>query len=156
MSRIKNENLFASSDKEPSTAKLKSVRLYEDKPDPFCPFKYFIELIYEVENQYGVYEMIVPKMNPCIPLDCLPYITEEFSVDGRYRPGTIELDNLVTMPILGKNVSVKGLDGETVTANDATVVYRTVREKAVEMTIEELEKKLGHKIKLVSGKEKQK
>ena len=114
---------------------------------------YFLEIIYEAENEHGVYEIIYPKVELCLPNNRLPMTESE------YRSFSVNIPEFsvikwasVEMPLRFGSGEVKGVDGTTIQYKNANQIIRTVKEKPVDMTLEEIEKKLGYKVKIVSEK----
>lgn len=110
----------------------------------------YLKLVYEYEDDHGVYELIIPKIDLEIHTDCLPTINHD--------PYTGYMDILNyyinrysdTFILLRDDVEVKK-NGVTLTCEKAAYVVNTLKEKPQEMTIADIEKKLGYKVKLVSG-----
>lgn len=88
---------------------------------------YYLSAIYEFENEAGVHRAIFP-----IELLNSPVISRE---DWRC-PGKIDLGF-----------------GELPLEGDPGYTIKTIREKVHDVTIEEIEKKLGYKIRIVKEKE---
>lgn len=113
----------------------------------------YLKLVYEYEDEHGVYELIIPKLDLEIRTDYLPNIHHDFHVG----PMAI-LDYYInrdsdTFYLLRDDVAVRK-NGVTLIEKKAAYVINTLKEKPQEMTIAEIEKKLGYKIKLVSEESK--
>lgn len=110
----------------------------------------YLKLVYEYEDDHGVYELIIPKIDLEIRTDLLPTIENNYPWTG---PITLELYKIRLgsniFDLLLSDVAVKK-NGETLTCEKAAYVVNTLKEKRKEMTIAEIEKKLGYKVKLVS------
>lgn len=110
----------------------------------------YLKLVYEYEDDRGIYELIIPKIDLEIRTDLLPTIKNDDPWTG---PITLELYKIRLgsniFDLLLSDVDVKK-NGETLTCEKAAYVVNTLKEKRKEMTIAEIEKKLGYKVKLVS------
>lgn len=109
----------------------------------------FLKLIYEYEDDHGVYELIIPKIDLNIFTNFLPAIEPDFWT------GPMDLKNYRIklgfnfFDLLRSDVEVKK-NGDTIICENAFYVTNTLKEKHKEMTIADIEKKLGYKVKLVS------
>lgn len=110
----------------------------------------YLKLVYEYEDDHGVYELIIPKIDLDICTDFLPAIKN-------YEPWTgpmvidyykIRLGSNI-FDLLRGDVEIKK-NGETLTCEKAAYIVNILKEKPKEMTLAEIEKKLGYKVKLVS------
>lgn len=135
--------------------KLKSVRVYSEDTKMFgrTTTNHYLELIYEAENKYGVYEIIYPKVDLCLPNNNVPYVEKAYSAISinPTEPPLLKWSH-VKLPLREANGTIKGRDGKEIEYHDVYQVIRTVKEKPVDMTLEEIEKKLGYKVKIVSEK----
>lgn len=124
------------------------------KGDDNNPF--YLQIIYQVESLAGFFEVVFPKIAVSTSIYRLPEVFEAEDVAKYYDP-TIYNSNLKPL-FLEQRLFVK-LD------DDSDVIYplipderehlyyiKCLREKEKEMTLSEIEKRLGHKIKLVSKK----
>lgn len=115
----------------------------------------YLKLVYEYEDEHGVYELIIPKLDLKIRTDCLPTINH----NHKYFSGPLDIFNYYIdrysdrFLLLRDDVAVRK-NGVTLTAENAAYVINTLKEKSKEMTITEIEKKLGYKVKLVSEESK--
>lgn len=116
--------------------------------------KLLLELVYRIWYADGSIERFhIPKIELPLRIDCVPDICNDSSAysDEWYIPTK---EDLPILPIGDMVYTVEGATGEVIDATDTTV-YVSVREKEadpVEMTIEQIEKKLGMKIKIVGEK----
>lgn len=134
---------------------LKSVRVYKDKTYN-SNHEFFLELTYEVENDKGVYEYIVPKVDLCINKSYFPRLEINSNLYPFHEAKDyIQFDDDVTMPLMKKTITIKDLKGNDVECKNTYYVVRTIKEKTHKMTLSEIEKKLGYKIELVSEKGKE-
>lgn len=110
----------------------------------------YLKLVYEYEDERGVHELIIPKIDLEIRTDCLPTISHD------YYAGPMDILNYYinrgsdTFILLRDDVVVRK-NGVRLACENAAYVINTLKEKPKEMTIAEIEKKLGYKVKLVSG-----
>ena len=108
---------------------------------------WYIELLYEYEDEFGVHRRYYPKVE--FPFFCGKLPPEEFSSDrfGRYE---------LTIGLFATEVAVfRGNFWNPVTdqrMEDVCVIDNLVKPAAPahEMTIEEIEKELGYKVKIVN------
>ena len=119
---------------------LKKVELWRDEDTG----QYFFRLEYLCEDDAEVYRLIFPKVETGIPL-MQPYIAYDYSMSFGINIGKI---------------AFRLCDGEDHIAypdKNGNWLYREiVSVKTHEMTMEEIEKKLGYKIKIISKKEEKK
>ena len=114
-------------------SKLKDLELFWD-PDRK---EYYLKAKYEVEDDYRITEHIFPHI-------VFP-ITDEFVAEGS---DVIHCGYGAMRRRSGK-VYIPGTDGKTI---ESSHIIRIIEEKPQEMTVEEIEKKLGYKIKIVGDK----
>lgn len=121
---------------------LKRIQLRKSKDDICCP--YYLDVIYEAENEKGVYELHIPHIEIPLQIDRIP---------------TIHVEN---NGFMSDTCCIEWLDSRMHTRMDNTkhdvkgfYSLKTLKEKRQEMTLEEVEKKLGYKIKLVTKKEEE-
>lgn len=105
---------------------LKDLQLY--KSDTYD--QYYLSAIYTEENEHGVYEVTIPKI-------FLPINNHELIIDDR-SPQRLYID-------LGFGECRMCLDD-----NGNFYYKRVIEEKIHELTISDIEKKLGYKVKIVS------
>lgn len=123
---------------------LYSCELYTDDT------AFYLNLIYRYENDDGVYDLHIPKLrlNSVLLAYGLPHLRTA--------------NNECVMSIAAKDVVLEKYNvyshdssGKPVTYENVPFVIETVEEKKpVEMTLEEIEKKLGHKVSIVSKGDK--
>lgn len=112
----------------------------------------YLSLKYQYEEKDGTHVLHIPRVALNILTDRLPECTTESS------PYDIDPDCYILVPHhrfeLNKGpVVATNKFGEIVNIPRTNWVDCLIRENQIEMTIEEIEKKLGHKIKIV-GKSK--
>lgn len=109
----------------------------------------YLKLVYGYENDHGIYEIIIPKLDLEIRTDYIPDIISDYyigpmDISNCYIQRHSDKFNLLQDDI----IVVK--NGETIKCEKATYIHNTLEEKPTEMTIADIEKKLGYKVKLVS------
>lgn len=112
--------------------KLKSLELYEERYNG--EMHHFLKGVWEYETVTGRYELTIPKIDLGNSFYEVPEITCDF----------FDVVQLHHIPFRGTELPLLHDDREN-------VYY--IKELEKEMTLKEIEKKLGYKIKLVSGKE---
>lgn len=124
---------------------VKEARLYEENDN------FYLDVRYEIEDQHSIKEIHIPKVR--IPLEFANIENTWESVYG----GTAESTNLV---LPHKNLDCyRGTawflndDGEEIVRPGTPFAIKIIKEKKTDMTIEEIEAKLGYKIRIVNKKE---
>lgn len=121
-------------------SELKDIQFYEEDG------LYYLRLKYILEDDKFIKELEIPKVR--VPFN--PFSFPEFSSRVYDDFHHIELVNLHT-----SSGSLSLYPGETSKANHVYYTFKILKEKTTEMTVEEIEKKLGYKIKIVSNHEKE-
>lgn len=123
-------------------AKLVDATAYKDKNDTW-----YMELLYEYEDASGVHRRYYPKVE--FPFFCGKLPPEEFSSD---RFGRDELTiSLITDEVAAHRGNFwNPMNGQRM--HDVCVIDNLVKpaDPAHEMTVEEIEKELGYKIKIIN------
>lgn len=103
---------------------------------------WYLDMVYEYENEHGVYEIHIPHLNIPIYDDRMPVLELACGFNNECYAlfGGIKLPLTEAKTKHGKNGKYH-------------YTIKTLKEKRQEMTLEEIEKKLGYKIKIVSEKE---
>ena len=116
--------------------KLKSLELYEEEHNGFM--HHFLKGVWEYETDYGRYELEIPKIDLGSILFKVPNYNAD--VEFMYKPRYY-------IPLHKEEL-------ELIPDEKGNVAYTKELEKFErKMTLEEIEKKLGYKIHLVSRKE---
>lgn len=115
---------------------LKNVYAYKSKKDN----RWYLKLVYSYEDDRGLHEVTYPKVEFSFTESYLPII--DFKPDPHIE--TLEASRLFEDAVIDPR------DGKKYTS---TVVDILVKPKTHKMTIEEIEKKLGYKVAIVSNKE---
>ena len=120
--------------------KLVDALAYTDENDTW-----YMELQYEYEDESGVHRRYYPKVE--FPFFCGTLPTEEFSSDRFGR-------DKLTISLFTNEVTVfrgnfwNHHSGQLM--HDVCIVDNLIKPAVHEMTIEEIEKELGHKVKIVN------
>lgn len=112
-----------------------------------------MRLIYGYEDEKGKHEVVFPKVKFPVATDCLPI--PEFSDCGSYfgvfHSGSCHIAGLDEIPLYEDTWHGAVIRG----VKDAACSFDIVTDPAVqELTVEEIEKRLGYKVKIVSKEEK--
>ena len=99
-----------------------------------------LKLIYTCEKEDGVYRVAIPNVDTTIPVNAIPQIAlYDYPVTDAY----IYTDN-VCLPICDGSIP------EFDNINHVYFAEKLVSSKVREMTLEEIEEKLGYKVKIVN------
>lgn len=113
---------------------LKDIQLFEENG------QYYLKLKYIIENDHRVEELEIPKV-------CLRF-NKNFYPNLNYRRDAYKYQE--ECDLCTGFGSMKVLPGETSEANHVFYTVKLIEEKPVEMSVSEIEKKLGYKIKIVN------
>lgn len=111
----------------------------------------YLALVYSYEAEDGEHELYLPKVYLGVHKDRLPTIDVEHSIFNN-NPAVFANFGVHRFDLVKSGLIVPDKFGDTHLV-EAPYANCLVKEKKVEMTLEEIEKKLGHKIKIVSDKE---
>ena len=119
--------------------RLKHIEIFYEDNIPY------IKAVYELEDEEGIYEITINKIE--IPLSAyhIPDVITECI--GSPFCTTIISKPVITIPALNRLRVFPDGDGEVVTKE-------LITSKVHEMTLEEIEKKLGYSVKIISKGEK--
>ena len=124
--------------------RLEKLALHHDKKTN----KYYLSAVYYAEDDKGKYKIEIPNIKLNVRTDRLPNISE-FLVDHHYiAPPTYVQEIDLGFGSLRLGICQGGA------FKGSTYIMTTLEEKTQELTLEEIEKKLGYKIKIVSEKSK--
>lgn len=123
-------------------ARLKYCGAYTEK-DSECVF---LKLIYDYEDTEGLHRVIFPKVSTTFTTRYIPIIS---------RKETFDIEPILTFKQSGNeflilNAKVKEFDID----DDVYFADKLIKPNTKEMTIEDIEKELGYKVKIVNKKEK--
>ena len=125
--------------------KAKNVKLVDATAYQVENGTWYMELQYEYENESGVHRRYYPKVE--FPFFCGKLPPEEFSSDRFGR-------NELTISLFTDEVAVfRGNFSNPMTGQimrDVCVIDNLIKPAFREMTIEEIEKELGYKVKIVN------
>lgn len=134
--------------------KLKDIRLYPQISHDLNEdvIEYYLQLVYEVETDTEVKEIIIPKVDLGLNSNSLPGLEiNPFGV-GTINEACIHLRHGETLPLHRTSVTCTDKNGDTVETQNAAWVEIVKCETPKNMTVEEIEKKLGYKVEIVSEK----
>ena len=114
------------------TSKITNIELYNEKG------QYYLKVEYEVDNVYRLEKYTVPKIH--LPIaDCVTIIHEsDNTYMGMFERNAIDLG-------FGELNMLRDKSGRLCT-------MEVIKEYPQKMTLEEIEKKLGYKVEVVSNK----
>ena len=108
---------------------IKDLQLYKENN------RYYLSALVEHEDERGVYEISIPKIELPVERNC---IIDKTVTDRNYKPHTV----------VSINFGFGKLYVEPFDNNDNYCTINCVEEKVHKMTLAEIEKKLGYKIEL--------
>lgn len=124
---------------------VKEARLYEENDN------FYLDLRYEIEDADQIREVHIPKVR--IPLE---FANLEHTYESVYRG----MSETTTLSLPYKDLGCyRGTawflndDGEELVRPGTHFAIKIIKEKKTDMTIEEIEAKLGYKIRIVNKKE---
>lgn len=120
----------------------KSVELYEEKG------QYYLKLVYTTEDDREIKEITIPRIKLPVNDDILPNIDVHHDYDPLGYPLTPRAR--IKCGYGGDLQLEKGKVDDTI--GDVYYVVKVLEEKTHELTVAEIEKKLGYKVKIVSDK----
>lgn len=121
--------------------KLKSVKLIEEK-DSYGAQKFYLDVTYEyADSEENRHELNIPKIELSIMTDRLPLLNYSFYSDRSYL-----LEDAIDIGFGELNIL---RNSENIFATDRIVEYN-----CKEMTIEEIQEKLGYRIKIIDKRGK--
>lgn len=112
----------------------------------------YLKLVYKYEDDRGIHELIIPKLDLEIRTDHLPIINHDSCV-GPMDILNCYINRYTDVFRLFRDDVIVRKNGERHMCPNAAYVINTLKEKPKEMTIAEIEKKLRYKVKVVSEKE---
>ena len=125
--------------------KAESVKLVDATTYQVENGTWYMELQYEYEDESGVHRRYYPKVE--FPFFCGKLPPEEFSSD-RHGRGELTISLFTNEVAVFRGNFSNPMTGQIM--NDVCVIDNLIKPVFHEMTIEEIEKKLGYKIKIVN------
>ena len=113
---------------------LKAAKIYYENGTPY------MKLVYEYDDEKGVHEVTYPKVQFPFETDCPPNIT--------YEGFSFDVSLSIVMPY-DEAMLFKGSAGGF---DEVYLIDKIIKPKVHEMTLKEIEEKLGHPVKIVSEK----
>ena len=114
----------------------KSIEVFEEVHNGIK--SYLAKIVIEAENEHRKVEITIPRIDLLVNTSHIPTISHELLYGERFRDYTID--------IFGSTLPLR--------RDERGNVYyeKVIKEYPQKMTLAEVEKKLGHKIELVSDK----
>lgn len=114
----------------------KSIEVFEEVHNGIK--SYLAKVVIEAENEHQKVEITIPRIDLLVNTSRIPTISHELLYGERFRDYTID--------IFGSTLPLR--------RDERGNVYyeKVIKEYPQKMTLAEIEKKLGHKIELVSDK----
>jgi hypothetical protein len=120
---------------------LKDIQLFEENG------QYYLKLKYIIEDEYSVKEIEIPKVKLPFTKDTYPYINKTICP----RKNVWELPtNECVLEVNGIMFPMALAETSESCGCAAFFTEKVIKEKHKEMTLAEIEKKLGYKIKIVA------
>ena len=129
--------------------RLKDAAVYFENK---CPY---MKLVYEYEDEKGLHEIVYPKVE--FPFDTcnVPTVYDSYTQLCPSRDGChLYIINYTNEAQLFKGVAHIDIGGIVHTYDSVYYVDKIIKPKVHEMTVEEIEEKLGYPVKIVA-KEKE-
>lgn len=117
-------------------SKLKTAELWRDEEVN----DYFLKLVYELEDEAGIYELVIPKIAIDIPM-------QNISIEN----GTTHADKMTAIT----RFNDKSCHFIFPDKDGCTHYTRIIKEKVHNMTLEEIENLLGYKINIINKEDDQ-
>lgn len=130
-----------------TTHKVKNVELIKEDGN------YYLDITYELENDSRVEELHIPRAKIPFCGDAFPEIKSEDKFGDPFE----YLGRHISVPVIEKVTLNTGSCNDLALKRDKDgyrYTIKTIKEKTQEMTLAEIEKKLGHKIKIISEDKK--
>lgn len=128
--------------KNKKTHKLTNIELIEDNG------QYYLSVEYLIEDENRIEKLTIPRIEIPFNSKFMPDITRDFDAIPFNTCGVVlPVSRCFIQTGYRSKLEIEKVDG----------IYfkvETIKEKEHEMTIEEIEKKLGYKVKIVSGGKK--
>ena len=113
---------------------LKGIQLFEEYG------QYYLKLKYILEDEHSVRELEIPKVELPFNAALYPYIYSKFSYGSENR--------YTLQSSYGEPLNIRPI--KPLARNPVCYTETVIKEKHKEMTLAEIEKKLGYKIKIVA------
>ena len=123
--------------------KLTHAECYKDTDEIW-----YMKLVYEYEDTDGIHELIIPKVELPVYSHMIPDIRTEWALLDCVLPIEERLTGIK------EDIRVYRANVPECNVNNVTWVDRIIKPAVHEMTIDEIEKKLGYKVKIVNGSNK--
>lgn len=121
-----------------TTYKLKDLKLHSAENPKGHYTSYYLSAVYEVEDDKQIKELTIPHL--ALPIFRVPIIRQEYDITDVSLCADLGFGVLDVMQDVVDGVS-----------EPVYYVEKLIKEKTQEMTLEEIEKILGHKVKIISN-----
>lgn len=121
-------------------ARLEYCEAYTEKDSAYV----LLKLIYEYEDTDGLHRVIFPKVSTTITTGYIPIISS--------WPG-FPVDQSLFFERGGNEFPILKADVHEFDVDDVYLVDKLIKPNTKEMTIEDIEKELGYKVKIVNKKD---
>ena len=119
------------------------------KLSSILPFKedgcWYLKLVYTYEDKKGKHMVVIPKASVPFVQGCVPYIN---------RPYTLELPYINCCDTMTLHEAVSDTASKRGTKTPACCFDIITEYASQEMTLDEIEKELGYKVKIINKEEK--
>ena len=119
------------------------------KLSSILPFKedgcWYLKLVYTYEDKKGKHMVLIPKASVPFVQACVPYIN---------RPYTLELPYINCCDTMTLHEAVSDTASKRGTKTPACCFDIITEYTSQEMTLDEIEKELGYKVKIINKEEK--
>ena len=119
------------------------------KLSSILPFKedgcWYLKLVYTYEDKKGKHMVVIPKASVPFVQECVPYIN---------RPYTLELPYINCCDTMTLHEAVSDTASKRGTKTPACCFDIITEYASQEMTLDEIEKELGYKVKIINKEEK--
>lgn len=130
----------------PRNARLKYCGAYTEKNSKCV----FLKLIYDYEDTEGLHRIIFPKVSTTIATSYIPIISSE----PGFASEPILFFKQTGYPVTDNKFPILKADVHEFDIDNVYFVDKLIKPNTKEMTIEDIEKELGYKVKIVNKKEK--
>ena len=115
------------------------------------PFKedgcWYLKLVYTYEDKKGKHMVVIPKASVPFVQGCVPYINRPGTYHSQY---TLELPYINCCDSMSLHESVSGLACDRGIKTPACYFDIITEYASREMTLDEIEKELGYKVKIIN------
>lgn len=121
------------------------------KLSSIIPFKedecWYLKLVYTYEDKKGKHMVVIPKASVPFVQGCVPYINRQYTYRSQY---TLELPYINCCDTMTLHEAVSDTASKRGTKTPACCFDIITEYTSQEMTLDEIEKELGYKVKIVN------